>query len=92
MTETAEIPVEDAEELITPAEAARVLGIDVRLLQQRANAGKVPVESRSKGGHRRFSAAAIREIARKEAARKASQADRDLAAVAAILIVATLIL
>ena len=83
MTETAETPAppgEDAEELLTPAVAADMLGIGVRHLARMADAGKVTARDREPGRHRRYPAEGIRKLARKRDG--AGKAETDLAAVA----------
>ena len=51
---------------LTPAEAAAVLGISVAALTRRAKAGLVPCKRTAEGGHRRYPAAAVRELAERE--------------------------
>lgn len=53
-------------ELLTPADAARILGISVGQLRGRRAAGKVTAKGRP-GRHRRYSADEIRRLARTEA-------------------------
>jgi hypothetical protein len=50
---------------MTPAQAAAALGIGVRALTRRANAGLVPC-TRTEGGNRRYPERVIRELARRE--------------------------
>ena len=56
--------------LMSPGEAARTLGIDVKTLQRWANDGQVTAV-RTPGGHRRYLAAEIRLYSRLRAAGKA---------------------
>lgn len=69
-------PVDD---LLTPAEAAELLGISVKQLTHQARTRKVPVAVCSAGGHRRYSAEVIARLAGEQAAHNT---ERELAVVA----------
>ena len=64
--------------LMSPAEAARPLGIDVKTLQRWANQGQVTFV-RTPGGHRRYVASEIELYARLRAARRARSAPDEAA-------------
>ncbi|MEI2697666.1 MAG: BldC family transcriptional regulator [Microthrixaceae bacterium] len=56
-----EVPTPDHDELLTPGEVAAMFRVTPKTVTRWAEAGKLPVV-RTLGGHRRFPAAAVREV------------------------------
>lgn len=54
-------PMPDHDELLTPGEVAAMFRVTPKTVTRWAEAGKLPVV-RTLGGHRRFPAAAVREV------------------------------
>ena len=54
------------DELVTPQQAAVVLGVTSRTVVRWAEAGTLPTATRTAGGHRRFRRADVDQLAREQ--------------------------
>lgn len=56
-----------APELLMPSEVADLFAVDPKTVTRWAKSGKLPVETRTLGGHRRYSRAVVEQLLRNAA-------------------------
>lgn len=66
--------------LVTPIEAARILGVSAMYVTQLSRVGVLAIAERTDGGHRRYRRADVEALAIQRAQRKAAEAAEELAA------------